>query len=115
MSYHRCSTCKESKTSSEFHKDSSRNSGVQRYCKSCKKEFDRKGSNENHLGKYVVYYLPKENYIGMTFNYKKRIGRHKRVDKNTSKSRVIFATKNARLAHLIETLFHLIGFKGFRY
>lgn len=51
----------------------------------------------------------------MTFNYKKRIGRHKRVDKNTSKSRVIFATKNARLAHLIETLFHLIGFKGFRY
>ena len=67
-----CSKCKKSKALSDFHKDKSRPSGVQRYCKDCKKKVDVHGSTE-HVGKFLLYYLPKERYIGMTKNFKKRV------------------------------------------
>jgi hypothetical protein len=39
---HKCSKCKEHKTSSEFYKNKSRKSGLNPYCKSCEKSRQRK-------------------------------------------------------------------------
>jgi predicted GIY-YIG superfamily endonuclease len=68
-----------------------------------------------HKGYYIVYYLPKERYIGMTRNFNKRIQKHKASGKDVSYSFIVFKTKRMKLAHLIETMFHMLGFNGFRY
>tara|TARA_B100001939_G_scaffold27578_2_gene22077 strand:- start:1345 stop:1698 length:354 start_codon:yes stop_codon:yes gene_type:complete len=111
---HRCSKCKEVKPKHQFHKSNTHSAGVQRYCKGCKKKIDSKGHGK-YKGKYAVYYLPKHNYIGMSKNLTKRMQKHRKRGKNTTGFRVLIATKNAKLAHTIESLFHILGFKGFRY
>ena len=114
MSTERCSKCKQNKPVSEFHKDRSRSSGVQRYCKQCKKRVDVHGTKENQ-GKFFVYYLPKERYIGMTKNFNKRIKKHEGRGKNIKYAFIVVSTKHMKLAHLVETMFHMLGFNGFRY
>lgn len=51
----------------------------------------------------------------MSKNLTKRMQKHRKRGKNTTGFRVLIATKNAKLAHTIESLFHILGFKGFRY
>ena len=86
--------------------------GLQRYCKKSKKKRDDIGQ---HGGDFLVYYLPKERYIGMTKNFKKRVTKHKETGKNTKYAFIVLKTKHMKLAHLVETMFHMIGFRGFRY
>jgi hypothetical protein len=51
----------------------------------------------------------------MTMNFKKRVTRHKELGKNVKYAFIIMTTKRVKLAHLLETMFHMLGFKGFRY
>ena len=111
MRLQRCSKCKESKPISDFHIDRSRASGLQRYCKPCKRGVDSNGVK----GKFIVYYLPKERYIGMTKNYNRRVNKHKNNGKDVRYAFVVLKTKKMKLAHLLETMFHMLGFNGFRY
>jgi len=111
-----CSKCKSDKPLSDFHRDNRRESGAARYCKACKKDYDKHGPDKKLRDKYVVYYLPKHNYIGMTYNLHRRIRAHKTVDKrDTAGYKIVIATRSKRIAHLVETFLHIIGFKGFRY
>lgn len=110
----RCSKCNKSKSFSEFHKDRTHSSGLQRYCKDCKKKVDAHGKSEDD-GKYILYYLPKERYIGMTKNFTKRKQKHEKAGKDIRWAFVVMKTKKVRFAHLMETLFHMLGFNGFRY
>lgn len=114
MKHQSCSRCKKSKPESEFHKDRTRKSGLQRYCKSCKKQVDINGKKVFE-GYFLIYYLPKERYIGMTKNFTKRRTRHRKQGKNVKYAFVVLKTKRMKLAHLVETLFHMLGFNGFRY
>lgn len=114
MKPQRCSKCKQTKPATEFHKDRSRSSGLQRYCKGCKKKVDVNGAEE-YRDKFIIYYLPKERYIGMTKNFKKRIKKHEGRGKNIKYAFVVLKTKRMKLAHLVETIFHMLGFNGFRY
>lgn len=114
MSTQNCSKCKKTKPVSEFHKDRSRASGVQRYCKKCKKKVDVHGKKK-HDGKFIIYYLPKERYIGMTKNFTKRVTRHRERGKNVKYAFIVLKTRKMKLAHLLETMFHMLGFNGFRY
>ena len=109
-----CSKCNKIKFESEFHKDRSRKSGLQRYCKSCKRQVDVHGK-KTFDGYFIVYYLPKERYIGMTKNFTKRKGKHKERGKNVKYAFIVLKTRRMKLAHLVETLFHMLGFDGFRY
>lgn len=112
MKHQKCSKCKTDKPISEFHKDRSRSSGLQRYCKICKQNAD----NPDRLDlRFLVYYLPKENYIGMTKSYEKRMRKHRANGKDISRSFILISTKREKLAHLLETILHMFGFKGFRY
>lgn len=109
-----CSKCKVVKPVSEFHIDRGRASGLQRYCKACKKAVDVHGKKE-FSGYFILYYLPKERYIGMTKNFTKRKARHKENGKNIKYAFIVLKTKKMKLAHLVETILHMLGFNGFRY
>ena len=115
MRTQKCSRCGEDKAFSEFHKDKSRKKGVQRYCKPCKSVSDRYGSAKNPVHKYYVYCLPKEMYVGMTRSPEKRMREHRNNGKNTDKRIILVSTKSKKLAHVVETLLHILGFDGFRY
>lgn len=114
MKRQNCSSCKKLKSESDFHKDRTRKSGLQRYCKSCKKEIDVNGKKE-FVGYFFIYYLPKERYIGMTKNFVKRRTKHREGGKDVKYAFVVLKTKRMKLAHLLETIFHMFGFNGFRY
>lgn len=116
MKTQNCSKCQTLRPFTDFHKDKRRPSGISRYCKPCKKAYDRHGFDPKHKEKYVVYYLPKHRYVGMTFNLRRRIGQHVTKEKrNVEGYKVLLASKSKRIAHLLETFLHIIGFNGFRY
>lgn len=111
----KCSKCKEQKPRSSFHADNrSGQRGVQRYCKECKKKKDRNGT-DNDAGAFSVYMLPKEHYVGMTRNVTKRMQKHRKRGRDTEGNKVLFTTKKAKLAHIVESFYHLVGYNGFRY
>ena len=114
MKLQNCSKCKKNKPVSEFHIDRSRASGLQRYCKTCKRSADVHGKKKFE-GYFFIYYLPKERYIGMTKNFVKRRTKHREGGKNVKYAFIVFRTKRMKLAHLVETIFHMFGFNGFRY
>ena len=109
---HKCSKCEKVKSKKDFHTDKKHSSGVQRYCKVCTKKVDRKGK---YGDKYCVYYLPKHSYVGMTIHFTKRMQKHEQRGRNTKGAFVLFKTKNAKIAHTVEHLLHMMGFNGFRY
>ena len=109
----KCSRCKIEKPFTEFHKDRSHSSGLQRYCKECKKRVDVHGGKDS--GKFILYYLPKERYVGMTKNFNKRMQKHRKGGKDTTWAFPILKTRKVKLVHLLETMFHMFGFNGFRY
>jgi len=51
----------------------------------------------------------------MTKNFTKRKGKHKERGKNVKYAFIVLKTRKMKLAHLVETLFHMLGFDGFRY
>jgi len=111
-----CSKCKTEKPFSDFHKDRGRPLGISRYCKPCKKDYDRFGGDPKLRNKYVVYYLPKHRYVGMTFNIRRRINQHlTQENRDVEGYRILLASNSKRIAHLLETFLHIIGFNGFRY
>ena len=116
MKRQKCSKCKIEKPFSDFHKDTTRKNGRSRYCKPCKKDYDKHGNDPKLWNKYIVYYLPKHRYVGMTMNIKRRINQHTtNENRDVEGYRVILSTKSKRIAHLAETFLHIIGFNGFRY
>jgi hypothetical protein len=63
---------------------------------------------------YSVYYLPEEHYIGISKNILARISKHKHLGRLVSGWEVICSYENPIEAHLLETLFHLRGYNGYR-
>jgi hypothetical protein len=51
----------------------------------------------------------------MTKNFNKRIKKHEGRGKNIKYAFIVLSTKRMKLAHLVETMFHMLGFNGFRY
>lgn len=117
----KCYKCKRTKKKSLFHKDNSRSSGVASYCKACKKKSDSKRAgnygDKDDKGNYIytVYYLPEEHYVGMTKDIGKRIKDHKKLGKITEGYEIIGQYSDPKMAHLVETRMHLMGYNGFHY
>jgi len=117
----KCYKCKRIKKKSLFHKDRSRTSGVSSYCKACKKKNDAgrtgKYGNRDADGNfiYTVYYLPEEHYVGMTKDIDNRIKDHNKKGKITEGYEIVGRFKDPKMAHLMETRLHLMGYYGFHY
>jgi len=81
-------------------------------CKECQKKYNRKRvwKRDPH---YTVYYIPSEEYVGFTNNLLSRMGDHKKHGKDVTGYKIIGQFDSAVKAHLVETLFHFIGFNGF--
>jgi len=82
----------------------------QHYLKVAKKYRDNMKS-----GKYYVYYLPEEHYIGITDHPKGRISRHKYVGKITDCWEIVAEFDNPFDAVILEAEFHRRGYNGFQY
>tara|TARA_R110002124_G_C8512896_1_gene475409 strand:+ start:50 stop:418 length:369 start_codon:yes stop_codon:yes gene_type:complete len=63
-------------------------------------------------GLYTVYFLPKENYVGMTTNLNNRIASHKCNGRYTSEVEIFGKYVTKREALDIETELHDVGFEG---
>ena len=115
----RCPKCKTTKNSSEFYKDKSRASGLHPHCKSCfatyTKKSDAKRYKSTKLNYYVVYYLPNENYCGITTNPESRMREHKARGKNVEGWKVLYTSADVKEAYYHESLFHgVLGMEGLK-
>tara|TARA_R110000744_G_scaffold104800_4_gene200531 strand:- start:489 stop:866 length:378 start_codon:yes stop_codon:yes gene_type:complete len=117
----KCFKCNRIKRKVLFHIDKSRKAGVSSYCKSCKSKLDRLRSsrrgerNEKGDHIYTVYYLPEEHYAGMTKDLLRRISSHKKLGKIVDGYEIVGQFENPKVAHLMETKLHIMGYNGFQY
>ena len=122
-----CSKCKESKELSEFNNAAATKDGKNSQCKACvslrrkqahlsspQKERQRAIANRNKgkLSHYIVYYLPKENYCGMTMDPTPRMRVHKRDGNDTTGWITITTAKTKKEARSIENHYHALGMEG---
>ena len=64
-------------------------------------------------GKYHVYLLPKENYVGVTQSTTYRWNRHKNhYNRDIEGARVLYSTSVKADAYELEDLLHELGYKG---
>ena len=79
-----------------------------------KKTFQRRLLRESKKdGLYTVYYLPKENYIGMTSSLTARLQNHSNdFNRHIEDVEIFGKYETKREALDIETELHLMGYKG---
>lgn len=77
------------------------------------KAYSKKYREKKKDGHFSVYYLPEENYVGMTDCMYDRMRLHKHRGKNTEGYRVLRIFEDPIQAHLYETQWHTIGTHGF--
>ena len=120
-----CKTCKVTKDISEFYK--LRNMprlNCKECCKSISKEYmknnkervakiKKKYNKTKKLDHYLVYYLPEENYCGVTNNPHFRMSKHKTDGNDTNNWRVLATAKTRQEALTIENKYHTeLGMNG---
>jgi predicted GIY-YIG superfamily endonuclease len=59
--------------------------------------------------------LPEEHYAGMTKDLLRRISSHKKLGKIVDGYEIVGQFENPKLAHLMETKLHIMGYNGFQY
>ena len=75
-----------------------------------KKQYDKKHRIKQLDGFYTIYYLPEDNYIGLTSSLKLRMREHK---KNTDNYQIIATFTDKREALDTERMFHdVYNFNG---
>tara|TARA_R110000737_G_scaffold123557_1_gene155625 strand:+ start:480 stop:896 length:417 start_codon:yes stop_codon:yes gene_type:complete len=120
-----CRDCKVAKDLSEFYKlKNLARANCKECCKSISKEYnknnkekklewDRNFYKSKTLDHYVVYYLPEENYCGVTNNTNYRMRLHKSHGNNTNNWRVLSTTETLEEALTIESKYHTeLGMNG---
>ena len=108
----RCSICRENLPVDEFSRNKHITRGYSYPCKVCAKErrTELRLENEHHL---IVYYLPKENYCGVTKNLKDRIAEHKSKGRDTTGYKVMFSSEDAIEVLHMEAMYHsVLGMHG---
>lgn len=118
-----CTKCRLEKNLSEYHKDGGALDGHRGMCKTCRSEnVDKKyvsAKNKEHRLKHktkecIVYYLPEEHYVGITNNLRFRMKAHRQKGKITEGYEVIAKFERSVDAHLLETMFHMRNYNGFK-
>tara|TARA_R110000796_G_scaffold1210_1_gene4772 strand:+ start:51 stop:410 length:360 start_codon:yes stop_codon:yes gene_type:complete len=72
----------------------------------------QKESRDSYKGDYLVYYLPKHNYIGVTNQLYHRLRHHKSVNRDVSNCVTIKTFKDKKNALSVERFYHSIGYEG---
>ena len=105
-----CSQCSQHLSTEQFNKKGK--GKLRSECRECQKKYfkNRVWKRDAH---YTVYYIPSEEYIGYTNNFTSRIRDHKKNGKDVTGHKIVGQFDSAVKAHLVETLFHFIGYNGF--
>ena len=103
-----CNQCNKEKPIKSFAKN--RTSTKKQYhrakCNTCR-------NNNSKTGLYYVYYLPNENYCGITDNPTRRLSRHKKEGKNIDGHHMLFVGKDKKEAAYREALYQsMFGMEG---
>jgi len=107
-----CKACEVTKDLSEFYK-SNNGTTYRGRCKSCRVIIDTRRNNSTKIDHYLVYYLPEENYCGITNNPPRRMSRHKFVGNDTNNWRVLATAKTREEALITENKYHKeLGMNG---
>lgn len=91
--------------------------GNLKYCSATCRRADKRDRNRKYRGvdkMTCVYYLPEEHYIGITTSPYLRMKEHRRSGKITDGYEVLCWYERRVDAHLLETMFHVRGYRGFR-
>jgi len=110
----KCTQCSTEKNLEDFAvKKSNKSTGRASKCKECMNAYLAKWRESDRLDYYMVYYLPKEHYIGITNQPKQRMGDHKcHHGRDTTGWRVMFCSESKYEARLVENRYHDLGFNG---
>ena len=128
----KCKYCNTDKSVVEFAKHPSAYLGVSNKCKSCTNEYNRtyrnnpdnkKKASKYKRGRYeanlnenrmvAVYYLPEEHYVGITNSITQRMRDHSKSGRIVDGYEIIAYFERGVDAHLLETLFHVRGYRGY--
>lgn len=108
-----CRTCKQDKPLTEYHKCIKTNATYLRsYCKDCGKEARREYRRKLKDGKWYVYLLPEEHYVGITNCIKERMRSHKKI---TDGYEIIGSYETPAHALMVEAYYHTKGYYGCKY
>jgi len=116
-----CNTCSTEKSVDNFYKRGDSTDGYRSKCKDCyyikTQENKRKRMRVDfETNGYVIYYLPEENYIGMTNNLQRRLWHHSSKGRIVEGFEVVMdGFKSPIMCHHYENLLHLMGYNGFAY
>lgn len=107
----KCNTCGEIKTLDGFYK---RNEGYRSRCRKCSNAAGMKKYYSKKPGYYSIYYLPEENYCGLTSMYlPDRIDHHRKKGRNIDNWRILFCSADKTEAYHTEALFQsTLGMEG---
>ena len=127
-----CKYCDSTKCIDRFAKHHTSYLGVSNKCKDCTNKYNaayrnnpenKKKASEYKRDRYVsslnenkmvaVYYLPEEHYIGITNSLKQRMRDHSKRGKIVDGYEVIAYFERGVDAHLLETMFHIRGYRGY--
>ena len=72
----------------------------------------QKECRDSYKGVYVLYYLPRHNYIGVTNQIYHRLRHHKASERDVANCVTIKSFKDKKEAILAERFYHSIGYKG---
>ena len=76
----------------------------------------KKNRMKHRMDHYAVYYLPEENYVGLTNRMEQRIKEHNRQGKNVENWRVLYCSEDKKEAAYHEALYHsVLGMEGLDY
>jgi|AntAceMinimDraft_18_1070375.scaffolds.fasta_scaffold100208_2 hypothetical protein len=110
----KCTKCNIEKNLEDFAvKKSNKSTGRAAKCKKCMNIYLAKWRSDDRLDYHMVYYLPKEHYIGITNQPKQRIADHaSKNGRDTTGWRVMFCSKDRYEVRLVENRYHDLGFNG---
>ena len=72
----------------------------------------QKESRDSYKGDFVLYYIPKHNYVGVTNQLYHRLRHHKTVGKDVNNCSTIKVFKTKKEALDAESFYHSIGYEG---
>ena len=79
-------------------------------------EKNKEARKKQHQSKikdhYMVYILPKANYVGITRNFEHRLIDHKSLGRDVTDARILHEIENEEDARRMEDMYHAINFEG---
>ena len=107
-----CRICKQDKLLTEFHFNNKKHKSYKTYCKDCGRKARREYRKKLKDGKWYVYLLPEEHYVGITNCIKERMRSHKKI---TDGYEIIGSYETPAHALMVEAYYHTKGYYGCKY